>query len=204
MALEASSDLLVGQWQDSPRFRAAIDAPITVIRQDVIGGFDRIRLMRDIDHAEGVWLDFLGVRVGIRRPATTDPSQDVRWGFEGPTQSRGWDLAPFAGDEANAAVYPLPDAVFRCFVKARAILDLGDGTFQTFAKAVRCIDPGALLQDRRNMVVRIVTKRREFLELADEIGALPRTAGVQVDFLDQNVFGFDRAGVGFDRGPFRP
>ena len=113
MALEATSDLVIGQWVDSPRLRAAIEAPIDAIREEVLPAFDRLTLMRHIDTAEGVWLDYLGVRVGIRRPATTDPSADLRFGFTGPTQSRGFDTVPFSGDAANAAVYPLPDGVFQ-------------------------------------------------------------------------------------------
>ena len=200
--LETTSDLLVGQWQDSPRLRAAVDAPLDTIREDVLPAFERLRLMRDIATAEGVWLDYLGVRVGLRRPSTTDPSADTRFGFA--IAGVGFDQEPFRGDAANDAVYPLPDAIFRRFVRARALLVLGDGTAQTFAKAVRYIDPGAAVQDRRNMTVRVVTSRRVFLALADESGALPRTAGVEIIYADHGRFGFDDAGEPFDQGAWTP
>ena len=41
---------------------------------------------------------------------------------------------PFRGDVANDAVYPLPDALYRRLVKARAIMVLGDGTIYTFSR----------------------------------------------------------------------
>ena len=200
MPIEARSDHLIGQWLDSPVLRASIDAPVGVANEDVLPALERLQLMHRIDDAEGVWLDYLGVRLGVRRPATSDPAQDDRFGFD--LAGLGFGQAPFRGDVANDSVYPLPDAIFRCFIKARAILDLADGTIQTFTKAVRCIDPSASVQDNRNMSVRVVTVRREALELADEIGALPRTAGVKIIWADVGRFGFDSAGVPFDVGPF--
>ena len=134
--------------------------------------------MQDVDEAEGVWLDILGIRLGIRRPATTDTTMDTRFGFDG--AGAGFNQHPFRGSVANAAVYPLPDAVYRLFVMARAIMVLGDGTFQTFTQAVKVIDPNATVVDNRNMSVTVTTGLRPTLELADRIGALPRTAGVDV------------------------
>ena len=52
------------------------------------------------------------------------------------------------------------------------------------------------------MTVRVVTSRRRLLELADSIGALPRTAGVLIIYADRGRFGFDQAGVPFDQGAF--
>ena len=201
MALEASNDLLVGYWAGSPRLRGSIDAMLDPLRDDVLPALDRLRLMRSIDDAEGVWLDYLGVRYGLRRPSTTDPAQDDRFGFD--DAGAGFDQHPFAGDAANDSVYPLPDALYRCLVRARAILDLGDGTVQTFGRAVRAIDPSATVLDNRDMTIRVLTNNEPLLTLADEIGALPRTAGVQLVYAARDAFGFDQAGVGFDQAPFR-
>ena len=71
--LLANSELVVGEWIGSPELRAAIDALTDTIREDVLPSFDTLEVMRRVDDADGVWLDFLGVRVGIRRPSTTDP-----------------------------------------------------------------------------------------------------------------------------------
>ena len=54
------------------------------------------------------------------------------------------------------------------------------------------------------MTVRVVTSMRSFLELADTSNALPRSAGVRIEYADRGRFGFDQAGVGFDQGPFTP
>ena len=200
MAITASSELVIGQWVGSPRLRGVIDAAVNIIKAEAEPALAQLKLMREIDTAKGVWLDYLGTRLGLKRPATTDPAQDERFGFD--MAGKGFDQAPFRGDSANDAVYPLPDAVYRKLLRARAILLLGDGTIQTFIKAVRAIDPGAAVQDQRNMVVRVVTSMRSFLELADTSNALPRSAGVRIEYADRGRFGFDLAGVGFDQGPF--
>ena len=202
MRLDTSSDLVIDQWAGSPVLRALIDALTETLRDQALPAFEQQRLMRHIDDAEGVWLDYIGLRLGIMRPVTKDPAADERFGFEGPDQSRGFDLAPFKGAEENDAVYPLNDGLYRKFIRARAILVLGDGTFQTFGKAVRAIEPAAAVQDKRNMTVRVVTAIRSFLELADASGALPRTAGVMIEYADRGRFGFDDAGESFDQGAF--
>ena len=71
-----------------------------------------------------------------------------------------FDQAPFRGDVANDALYPLPDALYRRLVKARAIMVLGDGTIYTFSRAVREIDESAAVQDQRNMTVRVTSNRQ--------------------------------------------
>ena len=199
MDLDTTSDLLIGQWQDSPRLRAAVNANLGASRE-VLSEYEQLRLMREIDTAEGVWLDYLGRRVGIGRPGTRDPAQDERFGFD--QAGEPFDQAPFRGEVANDAVYPLLDDLFRRLIRARAVLVLGDGTFQTFQKAARTIDPGATVRDQRNMTIRIVTDQRALLQLADSSGALPRTAGVKIEYADRGRFGFDAAGVPFDSGPF--
>ena len=210
--LATTVDLLIGQWLASPRLRAHPQIFLDIINEEICPALDKLREQLSIDTAVGVWLDYIGVRMGLPRPATSDPAQDVRFGFAGPTQARGFDLAPFKGDAVNDAVYPLPDAVYRKFIKSRAILVLSDGTAQTFGRAVREIDPGANVQDQRNMVIRVVTDavQRPFLELADLVGALPRSAGVLIEYASRGTFGMsddpdsdEQSGVGFDSGPFR-
>ena len=67
------ASLLIGQWLSSPRLMGVV----TDALQPILDGADTatadIERMLDIDEAEGVWLDYIGVRLGIRRPATTDP-----------------------------------------------------------------------------------------------------------------------------------
>ena len=201
--LSASLDLLIGQWVDSPRLRNLIDAFLDRLRKQALPAIERLALMRLIDKAEGTWLDHIGSRLGLRRPSTTSIADDKRMGFTGVIQARGFDQVPFAGREENEAVFPLPDAMYRRFLMARAILLFDDGTTQTYSRAVQSIDPAATVQDDRDMTIRIFTDTAAYLMLGDQVGATPRTAGVNIRYLTQSSFGFDSAGIGFNQVPFR-
>ena len=192
-------DVLLGQWQRSPRLRGLVEL-IQDDRDDALAALDKIREMTDLDTAEGVWLDYLGARLGVPRPSTIDPSLDERFGYD--MAGTGFDQRPFRGDTANDAVYPLPDGIYRRLLRSRVVLLFGDGTVNTLARAVAELDESATVQDQRNMTVRIVTSERTLIELADMSGALPRTAGVGIVYADRGRFGYDLAGVPFDQGPF--
>ena len=109
----------------------------------------------------------LGRKVGIwTGPPRPTPAWTNGFGFD--MAGNPFDTQPFRGDPVNDAVYPLPDIIYRRFVKSRAVLVLGDGTIYTFREAIRHIDPTAAAFDQRDMTIRVVTSRRTFLELADE------------------------------------
>ena len=180
MTTPTLTNVLIGQWQQSPRLSGIVNI-LQNILDDGIGAKERIQLFLAIDNAEGVWLENLGALVGIDRPATTDPSLDERFGFD--EAGEQFDEAPFRGFAGNDAVYPLPDVTYRRFVKARAIMVLGDGSIYTFTNAVKEIDPNATVVDNRNMTITITTVLAQLVQLADSIGSLPRTAGVQIIYV---------------------
>lgn len=192
--------LSLGQWQGSPRLMGIIDL-IQAFHDGSGAALDAIEAMQHIDRAEGVWLDWLGERVGIGRPAVSDPSQDTRLGFD--EAGIGFDQAPFSRVGQNDDLYPMNDGLYRRMIKARGRTVLGDGTLYVFEQAVREIDPSATVTDNRDMTVDVVTADAEMLQLGDDLGALPRAAGVRVSYLSRDVFGFDQAGRGFDQGVFR-
>ena len=176
------TEILIGQWRDAPKLGGVVRL-IQRFTDDAINAVGRIQLMRDIDEAEGVWLDYLGELLGVDRPGVSDPTMDPRFGFD--TAGEPFDTAPFRGAAINDAIYPLPDPVYQRMVKARAVAVLSDGTIYSFAKAVKEVDANANVYDFRNMSVMIGTDNRRFMRLADQIGALPRTAGVQVLYGDK-------------------
>ena len=61
------TDILIGQWRDAPKLGGVVRL-IQRFTDDAINAADRIQLMRDIDEAEGVWLDYLGELLGVDRP----------------------------------------------------------------------------------------------------------------------------------------
>ena len=203
MNLEASTELLAQQWQNSPKLMAAIDAPLETIRESVLPPFDTLDRMRTIENAEGVWLDFLGRKLGIDRPTISVSATSARFGFEGATRATGFDRAPFHGSREEDPIVPLPDALFRRLVRARGVVVRFDGSIQMFVRACRHIDPSCSVVDNRDMTVTIVTDEQDFFELAESAGALPRTAGVGIIYSQLGLFGFEGIGEGFDQAPFR-
>ncbi len=201
-AILASTDLLIGQWRNSPRLQAVINIGIESFRDRVEAPRQRLQAMGRIDEAEGVWLDNLGRRYGLMRPWTSEGNigDDPRFGFD--SAGVGFDQAPFRGEAENDAVFPLPDGLYREFIKARIVLDLSDGSIMDFGKAVNLIDPNAGFRDNHNMTVTVFTHLRWVFELAQAAEAIPLTAGVRMIIQDRGRFGFDDAGVGFDQGPF--
>ena len=198
--LETTIELLIAQWQGSPKIQALIEVLGDIATDDLLPALQTLRLMRQIESAEGVHLDYLGRRLGVQRPSTVDRAQDPRFGFE--SAGQGFDQVPFAGDRVNDAVFPLPDAVYRLFLRARAVALLSDGTTTALTLSILAIDPSASVTDRRNMTVRVVTSRQSLLEAADEAGCLARNAGVGIVYADRGRFGFEESGVPFDQGPF--
>ena len=71
--LDASSDLVIGQWVGSPKLRAVIDAVVETLRESAVPALERIKRMLDIDTAEGVWLDYIGVRLGMAAAVNDRP-----------------------------------------------------------------------------------------------------------------------------------
>ena len=199
MKLEASADLLISQWRNAPKIYGMTSEIVKIVQEDVLDTLEEHSRMMNIDEAEGVWIDYLAVRVGLERPLVINLGADERFGFRGPSQSMPFDTAPFRGELANFSRYPLSDTIFRRFVKARGLLDTSFGDFPSFKRATEIIDPDSRCFDNRNMTITIKTDRRTEFELADEIGALPRTAGVSIIYEPGVRFGADGAGEGFDR-----
>ena len=98
---------------------------VTDALQPILDGADTatatIERMLDIDEAEGVWLDYIGVRLGIRRPATNDPAQDERFGFD--DAGEPFDQALFRGFAENGRGLPSAGRCVAAFREGKS----GDG-----------------------------------------------------------------------------
>ena len=192
-------DMLLPMWSTAPRMLAIADE-ITRVRDTGLSTLDELATQTDVSTATGVWLDYLGGRLGLERPAITDPTLDDRFGFD--EAGAGFDQYPFAGAAVNEQVFPMPDEAFRCLIRARAVTVLADGTLDAFAVAARCVDPTATVVDNFDMTVRVVTSQPVLMRIADLVGALPRNAAVEMVVAGRGRVGFDEAGVPLDSGGF--
>ena len=201
MEFQASSDLLIGQWRNAKRIAGIIKIFTSAMQTHLHGAMANLARMRRIETAKGVWLDYIGARIGVERPYATATADDPRFGFEG--SGRSFDAAPFLGASVNAARFPLPDVVFRRVLTAKGITDIGVGDFDSLERAIHAIDPAAKVKDNLNMTIDVLTDIKWQIELADRLSALPRTAGVTLSYRDRQRFGFEGSGgLPFDQGVF--
>ena len=196
----AVSDLSLFQWNDASRIKGIVNIVLDLLREHVDTPRAYMATQTTIERAEGVWLDAIGVRLGLPRPSTTRGASDPRFGFD--LAGTGFDQAPFSGSEENAARAPIGDELYRKLLRARSFALQSTGKPGDFRNAVLAVDPSASVQDKHNMTVRVVTALRWQIELADEVSALGRPGGVLMIISDRGRFGFDDAGTGFDQGPF--
>ena len=80
---------IVSQWlsEDTPRLRALIRALDRVVDQYLAEPLRALTRQTRIGAAEGVWLDYIGERLGRPRPSVE--AQDPRFGFAAPTVVTG-------------------------------------------------------------------------------------------------------------------
>ncbi|MBF2754045.1 MAG: DUF2612 domain-containing protein [Gammaproteobacteria bacterium AqS3] len=226
MKLKTSTSLLLNQWQAAPKFSAliggfiddwqAVASALTASDQpdkpapELAANEGQLERMMHIDTAEGIWLDRIGVRLGVARPSVEIDSDADRFGFRDGNASNQpsdpdnvpFDSAPFKGALGDRALVPLNDTEYRAMIKARGVAVTSRGDFASFQKAVRFIDPSAEITDNRNMTITIGTNRKPALRLADDFGALPRAFGVKVFYTDPKGFGLDKAGSPLDIASF--
>ena len=107
MTTPVLADILLGQWQQSPRLRGVCcrRAATHILADGTWPLPTKFSGCNWLTMQWRVWLDYLGDRLGIERPATSDPTLDTRFGFD--LAGAGFDQHPFRGDAANDAVYPL-------------------------------------------------------------------------------------------------
>ena len=194
------TELLIHQWNDAENIKSLIAIFIESLEENILDQIDELARMRRIDTARGVWLDHIAHRLGLRRPYSSDPAIDPTFGYD--SAGEGFNQERFSGDSINDPLYPLPDIVFRKLIKARAVLDLSRGTGDEIRRAGEIIDENAVIDPKDNMTVRVITTDKWQFEIADRSGALPRNAGVLLEYRQPDNFGFDDAGQPFDVGSF--
>ena len=202
MTLANASPLLISQYANSARLRAVADIFVRVANSELEDAVEELDRMRRLDTAAGVWLDAIGERLGLLRPSTSEAGGDERLGFSGATDGAPFDTAPFAGAKANEARFPLPDVVFRKFIRARARQINAGGSLTEFAAAAREIDPAVSVLDNLDMSLKLISDLRWQMELAVDSGALVKPAGVRIRYADRARLGFDDAGLPLDQGLF--
>lgn len=219
MKLITSTSLLLSQWQGAPKFSGLIERFIATWQQlagsltasdqpdtpatELKPGDGDLERMLHVDTAVGVWLDYIGKRVGLDRPSVLVDQSETTFGYRDATATAPFDAAPFKGALSGVGRAPLNDTEFRQMIKARGVALTSRGNISSLRRAVEFIDPEADVVDNRDMTITVLTSRSTAIRRADTYGALPRAAGVRISVTDGRGFGLDKAGDGFDRVRFK-
>ena len=179
IALNARIALLISQWTGNAQINALLRGMYGLIDTEFVQALKDLERMRNWDTAEGVWLDYIGRRLGFTRP-TIDVNV-TRFGFEG-SSGVGFNQAPFATTGFVPQV-PIPDAVYLLCLKVWAGTILTSGSIPDMNTAVRRSFPAAYYTDGADSTIALVTgasgmqqtTARDILTAAD---AWPRPAGV--------------------------
>ena len=180
----SNAGLLIQQWQQAPRMRALVDALQGVIDDHLIRPLADMEGRLRIDTAEGFWLDCIGERLMLPRPAT-DIANFASFGFHG-SGGVGFDQGPFATVvEALSPRLPVGDEFYRKLLMMRAEALLADSTVERLSGAVGHVFPGASYRDGGDMTAEVHgayqgLDSRSLLEALDIAGGLPSPAGVEL------------------------
>jgi hypothetical protein len=150
----------------------------------------------NIDTAQGVWLDYWGVWVGVGRYLTA-PDPSAYWGVA--SDSGTFNNSVFYSADLTTNTYKLTDDVYRKLILLKAFSNISDCSIPTLNKILNIFFAGrgrVYASDNENMTISI---NFEFSILPWEYavmtqsGVFPKPAGVRIIFTayTNDMFGFD-------------
>ncbi len=179
--MEASIALLISQWRESPNLKAVIQIWLDVLNEEIAIPVAQLQALQRIDDSEGVWLEYIGIRLGIVRPSISRSSalNIGAFGFDG--AGVGFDQSHYSDVFTLEEQTPLGDQVYRNLIKARAVFDLSLGTLEDYRRALLQIENDALIVDNKDMTATQTIHNLGEVTLARLSGALPLPAGVSIE-----------------------
>ena len=150
--IRGAPENLITQWKDAPKLKAFLQEIALMFDEMLMKPLDQIREnCMDIDSAQGVWLDCIGKRFGIRRPLVSNTPglfgfQDVD-GNTDPT-AKTFDQGLFNSlDELLLPLSPVGDEDYRLLIKMRVKSLISQMTLPHMSAAVHAAVPDAVFDD---------------------------------------------------------
>ena len=173
--------LLISQWLRAPRLSALAQGVLEVVDRHLVRPLSELEAKGRIETADGVWLDYIGERLGITRPAVMGTEFSAGYfGFAG-SEGVGFDQGIFATvNPALSPRVPAGDTLYRKLLRLRALELLADGSVSALEVAVREVFPALSYQDLAGMEVAVhgAPVDLAILVVVRETGAWPLPAGV--------------------------
>ena len=181
-------DLLLPQYDRAERLKALLSGIIGIAQSEIVDPLLAMSRAINPDIAEGVLLDWLGLRLGLPRPSVPQVirDDDLAFGFEGVTRSRGWNQAPFRSSSALLErVAPIGDNAYANLLKARARRLRGGADRETIEE-----------------VAHIVFGNGFLLEGGEIVGPPFQVMGLTASAAPQHFAFEGSGGAGWDQEPF--
>ena len=187
-ALSASRDLLLSQWRGKPNFEWLCEIFLHAVSANM-DTLTRLDEQRGWSGARGVYLDYIGERIGVPRPSVEAMDYSETFGFD--SAGKGWDQVRMRGRGTTELRVGLGDEWYAFLLEARAEA-MRSGTSLADLERVAGVLGGELLViDHFDMSVTVSGTETVMLELALEAGILPKAAGVSLA-----VHGLERVTAG--------
>ena len=175
----ANAELLIQQWRRVPRMQALMEALLEVVDVHLVKPLADMERMTMIGTAEGVWLDYIGERLGVARPAT-DLGNFSFFGFQG-SGGVGFDQGLLATvTESLSPRVSVGDGYYRVVLRMRSAALLANGSVPGLERVVQKDFPEASYQDGGDMTatLHVTDTRTQLLAILSAIDAWPKPSGV--------------------------
>ena len=185
---EATASLIVYQWTDAVRLRALARGLLGTVNDYLTRPLAAMEEQTRIETAEGVWMDWIGERLGQPRPHT-DLENYHFFGFEG-SSGVGFDQGILASvNPFLSPRVPVGDEFYKCILMIRSRFLLSDGSAPSLEHVLRAWFPEATVEDSQDMSITI----DEFTEGLDPnllqtiriTSMFPKPSGVGVSFAEE-------------------
>ena len=175
-----SADQLIQQYEGSAKLQALLDGILEIIQDELVEPLLTLQECIAFADASGVFLDYLGLRVGYTRPTILDADVEY-FGFNG-GDGLGFDQAPmFSLHEVLQARTPVGDEWYRGMLKGRARGLLSDGSIRDLDKVLDVLfDGDSYYVDNLDSTIeaKVTDSRSMYVDVVEETGLMPKPAGV--------------------------
>ena len=195
----ANTELLIQQWRRAPRMRALTKALLGVVEDHLVKPLTDLESRLQIESADGFWLDWIGERFGLERPATDKRAFDT-FGFDG-SGGVGFDQGLLnTVTPALSPRVPVGDEFYRSLLLMWAEVLLADASVPQLESAANRVFPDTQYWDNGDMTatVRVRYRSREdrnILDALDASGGWPSPASVSLSTVWEYMVGGDCEGV---------
>ena len=180
--------LIVQQWTDATRLQTLARGLLGTVQDFLTRPLAAMEEKTRIETADGVWMDWIGERLGQARPPTNLADFNF-FGFEG-SGGVGFSQGIFASvNPFLSPRVPVGDEFYRCVLLIRSRFLLSDGSAPSLEHVLRTWFPDATVEDNQDMSITL----DEFIEDLDpnllqavrNAGSVPSPSGVGVSFEEE-------------------